>query len=165
MICQRIRGNIAERLEYSAVESIMPGWDLVDLHWKECGRVLKTRSRSGREIRVALPRGEVVRHGDVLFEDEEGNVAIHVEPCELIVVPFSTAAVAARLALELGNLHLPVEINDTELYFPPDSVAIEMAEATAGSWRREVRRFRPQSLIAMGGVALSRDFQVIHGLG
>jgi urease accessory protein UreE len=55
--------------------------DYVDIHWDQCRSTLKARSRGGEDIRVLLPRGQSLRHGDVLFEDAARAVIINVLPC------------------------------------------------------------------------------------
>ena len=69
--------------------------DVVDVAWNACGRVLKSYTRGGQPVRVLLPPGQRLHHGDVLFEDQTTAIVVNVPACELVVARPADAATAA----------------------------------------------------------------------
>lgn len=120
--------------------------DWVDFRWDECHRrALRKQSRGGRDLRVLLPIGQHIRHGDLLgrWPDTQQYLAAYVLPTDVLVGRPTSASLFAKLAYELGNLHVPVEIHATEILTPPDG-PVEAAFARVGvACVREVRRFTP----------------------
>lgn len=143
MWCERIVRNAAggEGLAGRAV-------DWVDIAWDQCRSTLKARSRGGEEVRVLLPRGQTIRHGDVLFEDESRAIVVNVMPCELIVARSDDRRVFAELAWELGNLHWPTQVTDDELLFVEDESAMAAVQRLGVTWTRQTRRFDPLPVLA-----------------
>ena len=135
--------------------------DWVDIEWTDCGRVLKKQTRSGQPVRVLLPPGQMLRHGDVIYEDAHQAIVIHVVPCEVIVAKPENARTLALLALELGNLHMPAQIERDEIAFIEDGPAMAVLDATQIPWTREVRRFEPVQTISMPGVNISPGLRMI----
>jgi urease accessory protein len=123
--------------------------DYVDIPWDQRRSTLKARSRGGEEIRVLLPRGQILRHGDVLFEDETRAVVVNVLPCELLVVRSDNSRLMIELALELGNLHWPTQVTETEIIFPEEPEAVAAAKRLGLEAFREMRRFEPLPVLAM----------------
>ena len=88
MLCDRVLGN---------VDSDAPGHytgrerDVLELSWRECARrAVRGRTAGGRRIGVLLPRGEHLRHGDVIADgDAMGLVVVSVLPCEVWVAEFA----------------------------------------------------------------------------
>ncbi len=97
-----------------------------------------TRSKSrfsatdstGREIGVVLPRGTLLRGGDVLVA-EDGTLlrivaaaqpVLQVRACTEHGSPFDLL----RAAYHLGNRHVPLELQPELLQFEPDAVLAEM---------------------------------------
>ncbi|MDB5171276.1 MAG: urease accessory protein UreE [Phycisphaerales bacterium] len=139
--------------------------DVVEIAWDECRPVLKKRSRGGEEVRLLLPVNQTLRHGDVLWEDDRRVLMIEVTPCEVIVVRPASSREAAAIALELGNLHVPTQITETEIIFIEEKSAAEVLEKWKATFAREKRRFAPTPVIAMPGVRAAGNFKVIRGNG
>lgn len=138
MWCESIVRNAAEDKDFAG-----RAVDYVDIQWDQCRSTLKGRSRAGEEIRVLLPRGQNLRHGDVLFENEARAIVINVLPCEVLVVRSNEPRLMAELALTLGNLHWPTQATDTELIFLEGNDALEAARNLGLQTSRESRRFSP----------------------
>jgi urease accessory protein len=132
--------------------------DYVDIQWDQCRSTLKARSRGGEEVRVLLPRGQTLRHGDVLFEDDRHAVVVNVLPCEVVVVRSPESRLMAELALELGNLHQPTQVGENELAFLEDPQALAAAQRLGLEVTRELRRFEPLAVL----VAMVRPAQRIQ---
>ena len=97
-----------------------------------------TRSKSrfsatdstGREIGVVLPRGTLLRGGDVLVAEDGTLLRVIASPQPVLQVrhcaehgsPFDLL----RAAYHLGNRHVPLELQPELLQFEPDPVLADM---------------------------------------
>ncbi|MDB5860679.1 MAG: UreE urease accessory protein [Ramlibacter sp.] len=87
----------------------------------------------GRQLGVFLPRGTVVRGGDVLVAEDGSMVRVIAAPQQLLVVthcsehgsPFDLL----RAAYHLGNRHVPIELKPDHLKIEPDHVLADMLRA------------------------------------
>jgi urease accessory protein len=167
MLCDRVLGNVS---------SDAPGRyagrarDLLELSWRECvRRAVRGRTAGGRPVGVLLPRGEHLCHGDVIADDHiTGLVVVSVLPCEVWVAEFADAGSLAAAALELGNLHVPVEVVTDgslprALVTPPDGPTRGALDRLATTWRSEVRRFQPLRATVTGiGIRAAETFTVVR---
>lgn len=135
--------------------------DYVDIQWDQRRSTLKARSRGGEEVRVLLPRGQTLGHGDVLFEDEARALVINVLPCELIVVSSQNPRLMAELALELGNLHWPTQVTEMELIFLESDESLAAAQRIGLEISRQVRRFDPLPVLATN-VKATHPIQILR---
>jgi urease accessory protein UreE len=122
--------------------------DWVDIEWNECGRLLKKQTRSGEPVNVVLPPGQMLRHHDIIYEEAEKAIAINVLPCEVIVAPVLDWREMAMLALELGNLHVAVQLDYMEIAFIENEAALLLMSAMQIPWVRHVRRFQPVQILS-----------------
>jgi urease accessory protein len=85
---------------------------------------------AGRHLGVFLPRGSVVRGGDVLVAEDGSLIAVQAAPQPVLVVRHCTAHGApsdlARAAYHLGNRHVAVELQPDHLKLEPDHVLADM---------------------------------------
>ena len=85
---------------------------------------------AGRSIGVFLPRGTVVRGGDVLVADDGSLVKVQAAPQTLLRITACTAHGSpfdlTRAAYHLGNRHVPIELQPDHLKIEPDSVLADM---------------------------------------
>lgn len=138
MWCEAIVRNAAEQCDFAGRKL-----DYVDILWDQRRSTFRGRSRDGEEVRVLLPRGQILRQGDVLFEDSGQALLVNVVPCELIVVRSDNTRLMAVLGLELGNLHWPTQVTEEEILFPESEDALEAARRLGLDWTTETRRFEP----------------------
>jgi len=88
---------------------------------------------AGRALGVFLPRGTVVRGGDVLVAEDGSLVRVIAAPQPVLVitpclehgVPFDLT----RAAYHLGNRHVPIELQPDRLLIEPDHVLADMLRA------------------------------------
>jgi urease accessory protein len=81
----------------------------------------------GRHIGVFLPRGIVVRGGDVLVAEDGSLVAVKARPQAVLVVTAPGSPLTLlRAAYHLGNRHVPLEVKADRLQLEPDHVLAEM---------------------------------------
>ncbi|HEY2587423.1 MAG TPA: urease accessory protein UreE [Tepidisphaeraceae bacterium] len=144
MWCERVVRNAADGTDLASPWPV----EYVDIGWDQCRSTLKAQTRGGEEVRVLLPRGQILRHGDVLFEDAARSVVVNVLPCELIVVRSDNPRRLAELALELGNLHWPTQVADDAILFVEEGNALAAVQRIGLSWTRETRRFEPMPILA-----------------
>jgi len=85
---------------------------------------------TGRQLGVFLPRGTLVRGGDVLVGEDGSLVMVHAAPQPVLVVrhcadhgvPFDLL----RAAYHLGNRHVQLELTPHHLKLEPDHVLADM---------------------------------------
>ena len=84
----------------------------------------------GRRIGVFLPRGTVVRGGDLLVVEDGTLVRVDAAPQPVALVRAAPGPSASfdlmRAAYHLGNRHVPLELQPDHLKFEPDHVLAQM---------------------------------------
>jgi urease accessory protein len=85
---------------------------------------------SGRALGVFLPRGTVVRGGDVLIADDGSLIVVHAAAQPVLLVKHCSEHGAPfdllRAAYHLGNRHVQLELQPDHLKLEPDHVLAEM---------------------------------------
>ncbi len=88
---------------------------------------------SGRSLGVFLPRGTVVRGGDVLVAEDGSLIRVIAAPQAVLRITHCTAHGLPfdliRAAYHLGNRHVPIELKPDHLKIEPDHVLAEMLRA------------------------------------
>ena len=130
---------------------------LVELDWD-----VRQKSRfdaldaSGRQLGVFLPRGVVVRGGDVLVAEDGSLVRViaahqpvlRIEHCAEHGTPFDLL----RAAYHLGNRHVPLELHPDHLQIEPDHVLEDLLRAMQLIVRKVDAAFEPESGAYASGV-------------
>lgn len=84
----------------------------------------------GRQLGVFLPRGTLVRGGDVLVAEDGSMVRVIAAPQAVLRVTACTSHGSpfdlTRAAYHLGNRHVPIELKPDHLKIEPDHVLAEM---------------------------------------
>ena len=87
----------------------------------------------GRQLGVFLPRGTLVRGGDVLLAEDGSMVKVLAAPQTVLRITACTAHGTAfdltRAAYHLGNRHVPIELKPDHLKIEPDHVLADMLRA------------------------------------
>ena len=106
----------------------------VELDWdvRQKSRLVATDSQ-GRAIGVFLPRGTLLRGGDVLVAEDGSLIRViaapqavlRITPCAVHGSPFDLT----RAAYHLGNRHVPIELTPEHLQIEPDHVLADMLRA------------------------------------
>src|SRR5471030_2972608 len=103
----------------------------VELDWdvRQKSRIEATDSLS-RALNVFLPRGTVLRGGDVLVAEDGSLVRVKAAPQPVLVVTHcadhGTPFDLLRAAYHLGNRHVPLELQPDRLLLEPDHVLADM---------------------------------------
>ena len=88
---------------------------------------------AGRHLGIFLPRGSVVRGGDVLVAEDGSLVRVLAAPQPVLRVTacaqHGTALDLPRAAYHLGNRHVALEVKAEFLQLEPDAVLAEMLRA------------------------------------
>ena len=103
----------------------------------------------GRPLGVFLPRGNVVRGGDVLVAEDGSLVRViaapqavlHISHCTQHGTPFDLV----RAAYHLGNRHVPIELKPDHLKMEPDHVLADMLRAMHLIVREDTLAFEPEA--------------------
>lgn len=88
---------------------------------------------TGRALGVFLPRGTVVRGGDVLVAEDGSLVRVVAALQPVLVITHcaqhGTPFDLTRAAYHLGNRHVPIELKPDHLKIEPDHVLADMLRA------------------------------------
>lgn len=115
MILDKILGNIKD------MEDIHCHVERIYLESDELlKRVLRVTSDHGHEYGISLPKGSEMRDGDILFNDGHNMVVISVKEDDVIVITPRDINEMGEVAHNLGNKHLPVQIEDGKIIIQYD---------------------------------------------
>lgn len=91
---------------------------------------IKSRARitlnTGEEAGWVLPRGELIRGGDVLVGECGTQVEIRAADQRVSTATFTTGLMQAQAAYHLGNRHVPIQITKDTLCYQHDHVLDDM---------------------------------------
>jgi urease accessory protein len=129
----------------------------VELDWdvRQKSRFDATDS-AGRSLGVFLPRGTVVRGGDVLVAEDGSLVRVSAAPQQVLRITHcqahGTPYDLIRAAYHLGNRHVPIELKPEHLQIEPDHVLADMLRAMHLIVQPVEQAFEPESgAYATGG--------------
>ena len=106
----------------------------VELDWdvRQKSRFDTTDSR-GRHLGVFLPRGTLVRGGDVMVAEDGSMVKVLAAPQSVLRITACTSHGSpfdlTRAAYHLGNRHVPIELKPDHLKIEPDHVLADLLRA------------------------------------
>jgi urease accessory protein len=87
---------------------------------------LRAKLSNGEEASLVLPRGDILRGGDLLTTVDGRAVQVVARPERLLHVECDSAHALARAAYHLGNRHVAVEIGEGYLRISADHVLERM---------------------------------------
>ncbi len=130
------RGHGLSRVLLARATSVLLDWDV-----RQKSRFDATDSQ-GRALGVFLPRGAVVRGGDVL-------VAVQAAPQPVLVVTHcaehGSSFDLTRAAYHLGNRHVPLELKPDHLKLEPDHVLADLLRQMHLTVTEASAPFEPES--------------------
>jgi urease accessory protein len=163
----------------TASKLIPQGRGLAGVLLKRAGSVVldwDTRQKSrfeaidatGRPLAVFLPRGNVVRGGDVLVVEDGSLVRVVAAPQPVMVVrhcsEHGTPFDLLRAAYHLGNRHVALELQADHLKLEPDHVLASMLRSMHLIVSEEQAAFEPEAgAYAAGGHAHGHGEAHEHG--
>jgi urease accessory protein len=103
----------------------------VELDWDtRCKSRFDVTDSAGRHLGVFLPRGQVLRGGDVLVAEDGSLVRVMAAPQPVLRVTacaeHGTPLDLPRAAYHLGNRHVALEVQTDHLHLEPDPVLADM---------------------------------------
>jgi urease accessory protein len=122
----------------------------VALDWDvRCRSRFDATDSTGRLLGVFLPRGQVVRGGDVLVAEDGTLVRVEAAPQPVMVVRHCATHGSAfdlqRAAYHLGNRHVQLELKPDRLQLEPDHVLADMLRQMHLVVNEELAPFEPES--------------------
>ena len=104
---------------------------------------------SQRQLGIFLPRGTVVRGGDVLVAEDGSLVRVEAAPQTVLRITACTEHGSpfdlTRAAYHLGNRHVPIELKPDHLKIEPDHVLADMLRAMHMTVVAVSEPFEPES--------------------
>lgn len=112
----------------------------------------RTRSRrrydtlEGQMLYLQLPRGTVLRDGDLLCSEVGDRwLRITAKPEPVLTVTGKTSLDLLKAAYHLGNRHVPLEMTATYVRLAPDPVLRSMLEQLGLNVLEEILPFQPEA--------------------
>lgn len=135
------------------VEKILGNWetksfpvsetDYVSIEWYEARkRVLRKKSRNGRDIAIKRQDNSPMRDKDILWRDDSSVIILEILPCEAIVLTPANMYEMATLCYEVGNRHSPLFLQGDEVLLPYDAPMYRMLEANGFNPIKSIRQLK-----------------------
>ncbi|MDP2818548.1 MAG: urease accessory protein UreE [Polaromonas sp.] len=109
----------------------------------------------GRQLGIFLPRGTLVRGGDVLVVEDGSLVKVIAAPQAVLRITACASHGSAfdltRAAYHLGNRHVPIELKPDHLKIEPDHVLAEMLRSMHLIVNEVSESFEPEGGAYRGG--------------
>lgn len=109
-----------------------------------CRSRLRATLDDGTEVALFLPRGTVLRGGDVLSASDGSTVGVRAADERVSTVRSEAADALLRAAYHLGNRHVPVEIAPGLLRYEHDHVLDDMVRGLGLVVEVELASFEPE---------------------
>jgi urease accessory protein len=106
---------------------------------------LHTRLASGEEVALVLPRGEVLRGGDLVTASDGRVIEVVAETEKVLHVECASPKGLARAAYHLGNRHVPVQVGEGFLRIGADHVLEEMLRGLGAKVKPMEAPFEPEA--------------------
>jgi urease accessory protein len=106
---------------------------------------LRTRLASGEEVALLLPRGTMLRGGDLVGASDGRVIEVVAEPERVLHVECETPAALAKAAYHLGNRHVAVQVGDGWLRIAADHVLAEMLKKLGAAVTPIQAPFEPEA--------------------
>ena len=145
ILCSKLmpQGRGLARVLVQRASTITLDWDT---RQKSC---FDATDSAGRALGVFLPRGAVVRCGDVLVAEDGSLVRVVAAPQDVLRITACTEHGSpfdlTRAAYHLGNRHVPIELQPDHLKIEPDHVLADMLRAMHMTVVAVSEPFEPES--------------------
>ncbi|AXF56730.1 urease accessory protein UreE [Salicibibacter kimchii] len=115
----------------------------IELDWEELNkRILRKTTDQGTDVAISLEQDEPLNYGDLLYEDEERQIAIRTKVENVIVITPKTFTQMGKTAFELGNRHTPCLISESEIIVRYDHTLETLLEEVGVDYEHSERRFK-----------------------
>ena len=126
---------------------------------------LRAKLESGEEVAIMLPRGEILRGGDLLSASDGRVIEVVARPERLLHVECVSPQALARAAYHLGNRHVPVQVGDGILRLAADHVLEQMLKGLGARLTAIDAPFEPEAGAYGGGHAHGGGHQQLGETG
>ena len=106
---------------------------------------LRTRLTNSEEAWLLLPRGDILRGGDMLLATDGRYVEVVSEPEDVLHITCANSTELARAAYHLGNRHVPVQVGEGFLRIAADHVLADMLEGLGATLMPMHVPFEPEA--------------------
>jgi urease accessory protein len=119
---------------HGLAKSLVAKLPTLELDWdsRQKSRLAATDS-TGRDLGVFLPRGTVLRGGDVLVGEDGTLIRVIAAPQPVLRITYCAQHGGpfdlTRAAYHLGNRHVPIELKHDHLKIEPDHVLADLLRA------------------------------------
>jgi urease accessory protein len=120
---------------------------------------LRTHLVSGEEVALMLPRGDILRGGDLVVASDGRVVEVVAEAEKVLHITCTSAAEVTRTAYHLGNRHVPVQVGEGFLRIAADHVLEEMVRGLGATIEPMEAAFEPEAGAYGGGHRHNDDEQ------
>ncbi|MFT4433053.1 urease accessory protein UreE [Caballeronia sp. 15715] len=144
--------TIDKRIEAKLAAPLIKRAPTLTLAFDErCKSRLAATLDNGEEVALVLPRGTVLRDGDMLVADDGGLVRVIAAPQDVMVVHAHDPITLTRAAYHLGNRHTPVEVTAGQLKLEADPVLEDMLKRLGAHVDHATAPFQPETGAYGGG--------------
>jgi len=109
---------------------------------------LRAQLVSGEEVGLMLPRGEILRGGDLVTASDGRVIEVIAQPEKLLHIETGDLA---KVAYHLGNRHVPVQVGQSFLRIAEDHVLEEMVKKLGARVSHVEAPFEPEAGAYAGG--------------
>jgi len=135
--------NVAEHLQFDASITL-------PFETRQKSR-FQTTLDNGEEIGLLLPRGTVLRDGDILETEKGLRIKVTAAIESVSFAQISAPHLFARACYHLGNRHVPLQIGENWLRYQHDHVLDEMLHGLGIHTKHEHAPFEPEAGAYGGG--------------
>ncbi|HBC56306.1 MAG TPA: urease accessory protein UreE [Gammaproteobacteria bacterium] len=118
---------------------------------------LRTHLDSGEEAGLFLPRGTVLRAGQLLRDDLNRVIQVCAAEEPVSVGRAGSHRLFARACYHLGNRHVPLQVGNRWLRYQPDNVLDEMLIQLGLTVSQQLLPFEPEAGAYGGGHSHHHD--------
>jgi urease accessory protein len=112
---------------------------------------LKTKLVSGEDVGLMLPRGEILRGGDLVTASDGRVIEIISLEEKTLHIEADSPQALAKVAYHLGNRHVPVQVGEGFLRITEDHVLEEMVRKLGATVSHIEAPFEPEAGAYAGG--------------
>ena len=105
----------------------------------------RVRLAEGEELALMLPRGTLLRGGDLLLTDDGLVILVEAAPERLSSATTGDPLLLARAAYHLGNRHVPLQLDSGRLRYRHDHVLDHMVVSLGLALTEVEAPFEPES--------------------
>jgi len=89
--------------------------DFLEIEWYEAAKtIIRRRTKEGKDLAIRKNSRVPLKDGDILWYDDASYIQVVIRPCDCIVVKPRSSREMGTICFEIGNMHLPIYIDDDD---------------------------------------------------